>query len=296
MKVLASFGKGLKEAVLQPKMVGMLWFINFMFGSVIFYLFYKRLTDVVGDTLTADKLLKKFDYHFFFEFLVHSGQALSTILFVALVLMVIYFLVSVFLYGGILYSLVHTQKSASMEPERKGFGSIFFQGCGKFLWRFFRLAVYSLLLWLIFVVFFSLMGQIVKAVTAKGTHEKLAFYLFLVEVALGLFLVFLIKMIMDYTRIRIVTEDTRFVFRSLLNTLKFVFKKFGKTLPLYYLLLLTGFVLFAIYWLLKAVIPYHSLLTILIIFVVYQLYMASREWLRIAFQAAQLDFFSLAGI
>lgn len=292
MKVFKSYGKGVKEASQQPKMVFVLWLINIIFGSVIFFVFYGRLSEIVGKTLAADSLLKKFDYNFLFEFLVHNGQSVRTIFSVAFFLIFIFLFIFIFLYGGILFSLVHTQKSNVVDRDKGNFAQLFFQGAGKFFGRFFRLTIYSVILWLVFVVFIFLLSRAGRVLTAHGTYEQLAFFLFLVEIGIGMFLLFLIKMILDYTRIKIVSEDSPYVFRSLLKTIKFVFQRFGRTLGLYYLLILTGIILFGIFWVLKLIAPSYSLFTIFITFIVYQLFIASRGWLRIAFQAAQLSFYS----
>lgn len=292
MKVLKSYEKGIKEATQQPKMIVILWLINFIFGSIIFFLFFGQLSKAIGKSLIAESIQEKFDYNFLFEFLTYHGQSIRTIFSVAVFLIIIYFLISIFLYGGILFSLAHSQRANDVEKSKVRFAPIFFQGAGKFFGRFFRLSIYSLILWIIFIIFIFLLTRVGWVLTANGTNEQMAFYLFLVEIGIGFFLLFLIKMILDYTRIKIVTEDSRYVFRSLLKIIKFVFQRLGKTLSLYYLLIVTGVILFGIYWVLKLIIPSYSLVTIIITFIVYQLFIASRSWLKIAFQASQLIFYS----
>ncbi len=287
-----SYGKGIKEATLQPKMISVLWFINFIFGAIIFYLFKQRFSEVIGSNLMADKILKKLDYNFVFEFLVYNGQFIKTIFFLAFALILTYFLVSIFLYGGILNRLIQSHRSHDVGRNNGGFAPVFFQGAGRYFGRFFRLAIYSLIMWLVGLIFFFGLTRLVRVLTAKGTKEQLAFYLFLVEIVIGLFLIYLIKMILDYARIKIVIEDTRRVFRSMFQSIGFVFQNFGKTLSIYYLLVLTGIILIGIYWLLRQVIPDYTFLTILITFIIYQLFIASRGWLKVAFQAAQLSFYS----
>jgi hypothetical protein len=291
MKVLKSYKNGIREAIQQPKMIVILWIINFIFGSVIFFLIFGGLSKAAEKSLIAESLHKRFDYNFLFEFLAYYGETIRTIFSVAFFLIMIYFLISVFLYGGILFSLVHSQKISDAEKSKVQFAQIFFQGAGKFFGRFFRLTIYSLILWIIFIIFIFLLYRVGRVLTGNGTNEQLAFYLFLVEIGIGLFLLFLIKMILDYTRIKIVTEDSCHVFRSLFKVIKFVFQRSGRTLGLYYLLVLTGAVLFVIYWVLQLIIPSYSFFTILITFIMSQLFIASRGWLKMAFQASQLIFY-----
>ena len=291
MKVLKSYYQGIKEATLQPKMIFVLWLINFIFSSVIFYLSFQAFSGAIGKSGVAERLLKEFDFNVLFEFLIHDG-GFKTIFSVAFVLILIYFLVSIFLYGGILFSLTNPRKLNTGENRKQSFTPVFFQGAGKFFGRFFRLSIYSLILWGIFIIFNMLLNPLGRLLTAKGANEQVAFYLFWVRLGIGLFLLYLIKMILDYARIKIVIEDSRHVFRSLFRTIKFVFQRLGKTLALYYLLLITGIILFGIYWVLKLIIPSYSLITIIIIFIVQQIFIASRGWIKIAFQAGQLKFYS----
>ena len=272
-------------------MVALLWLINFLFGSVIFFLLFNRISRAISESMIAESLLKKFDYTFFFEFMTYHREAAGTILSAALILMFFYLLISIFLYGGILSVLIQSGSSRRTEEGKERFATIFFQGAGKYFGRFFRLSIYSLILWFIFIIFMSLVVLLFRVLTDHGTNEQLAFYLILAEAAIVLFSVFLIKMILDYARIKIVTEDSRFVFISLFKTIWFVLKNILKTLGLYYLLLLIGAVLWIIFWLLDWVNPSNSLFAILLAFIVSQLFIASRSWLKVAFQSAQLDFY-----
>ncbi|MDH5386246.1 MAG: hypothetical protein OEY18_16215 [Candidatus Aminicenantes bacterium] len=284
MRVLRSYGYGVREATIRPKMVLVLWIFNFLFGFFVFYIFYKLLAEAMSQSAVSEGMLTKIDYHFLFEFLTYHGQALGTIRNVALVLIGLYILVSIFLYGGILHSLVETQRTSFLQH--------FFQGGGKFFGRFLRLTVYSLILWFIFLVVMFILYRVGSALTGKGTNEQLAFYLFLVGVAIALFFIFFINMIQDYTRFKIVTEDSRYVFRSLFQSIGFVFKRLGETLVLYYLLVLTGVVIAVVYWGLRSVIPFSSFGAIVITFLIYQLFIASHGWLKIAFQAGQLSYYT----
>ena len=97
---------------------------------------------------------------------------------------------------------------------------------------------------------------------------------------------------MDYARIKIAVEDSPQVFKSLFSGLRFVFKNFGKTMLLYYLLILTAAVCFGIFWVLNRLIPSSAFITILIVFIIQQLFIASRGWLRIAVLSGQSALYS----
>ena len=289
MKVLKSYYEGIKEATVQAKMIFVLWLSNFLFGFVIFYLFFGAFSRAMGNSAVAEGLLKRFDFNFLVEFISNHGESIATIFSSIVVLTLLYLLVSTFLFGGILFSLTIRLKSSHLAGDERKFAQIFFQGAGKFFGRFFRLLVYSLLLWISSLILFFFINLFINSFAGWEAGEKAFLWL---RLGIALFIFFLVRMILDYTRIKIAFEDSPKVFRSLLEMTKYVLKKLGKTLALYYLLLLTGVVFFAVFWASKSIIPQNSFITITIAFLVGQVFIASQAWLRIAFQQAQLVFYS----
>jgi hypothetical protein len=292
MRVLRSYAYGIREATIQPKMISVLWLINLLFSTVLFYTVFNFLAKTIGKSQASDILLQRLDFNYVFELLVHHGGAIRTILCLFLILIFVYSFVSIFLNGGILFTIAPSTRMAAVEKRGERFAGTFFQGAGKFFGRFFRLCIYSLLLWVLFIILHVLLNLVFRPLTSGGTNEQMMLYLFWVRLAIGLFLILLIRMILDYTRIKIVLEDTHYVSRSLLQTIGFVFRNFGKTLALYYLLIVTAVILGLIYWGLKSLIVQGSLFPILTAFIIGQIFILSRGWLKIALQAAQMEFYS----
>ena len=286
MNIIKSYRKGIQEATLRPNMAVVLWMINFFFASVIYFLFSAMLKAAFGKSLLAADLLQKPNMDVLLEFLTSSGTSLGMLVTAGLVLVVLFFLAGIFVTGGILQSLVH-------QRDHEGFAQVFFAGGGKFYGRFFRLSIYSLILWIPGIIAYMIINGLLGILTKNPLNEQRTFYILLLRIAIALFLAFLIKMIMDYARIRIATQDSRSVLRSLLEAAGFVFRKLVKTLALYYLLGLTGVAVFLIYWGIRSTFSAESSGTIWLGFFISQLFIASRGWLRIAFQAGQLRFFTL---
>lgn len=286
MNIIKSYRQGIQEATFRPKMVMVLWMINALFASVVYFLFSAMFGAAIGTSGLASELLRKPDMNILLEFLTASGTSLGMLGTAIIVLIVLYHIGSIFLNGGILYTLIH-------QGDREGFAQVFFAGAGKYFGRFFRLTIYSLVLWVPAVVVFMIINWLLGILTKNPVHEQRAFILNLVRAAIALVLVFLIKMIMDYARIKIVTQDARPVFLSLLEAAAFVFRKLGKSLVLYYLLGLTGLAAFLVYWGIRSSFTATSTGAIWLGFLIAQLYIASRGWLRIAFQAGQTKFFTL---
>jgi hypothetical protein len=289
MKALKSYITGIKEAILQPKMIITLWLFNFLFASLVYFPFSGLIKDFIGSSAVSEQLLSKWDNHIFFEWMTVKASALQPVLFLILIITVLYTAVSLFLKGGILSIFIVRAGVREKLPGR--WLSQFFHGGGKFWWRFFRLCIYSLIFWAVFLIIMFFLSAAGRLISAGGIQEQAAFIWFWIEAVIGLFLLFLIWMILDYARIRIVAEDTGKVFISLWKGAGFVFSRFGRTLALYYLLVITGTAFFIIYWKAAGLIKTQTAAGIWLAFGIGQVFIASREWLRMAFQAGQMDLY-----
>jgi hypothetical protein len=286
MKASESYAQGIKKATAEGKLVWLLWLVNVLFASFIYFAFSGFLGRVLSLSAAAQTFLKTFDMNTFFEVISHYGEELNAVISSAIFILIGYTFASVFLNGGILYTLSHP----IIPDEKRRLAPLFFEGAGKFFGRFFRLLIFSLTLWLGVIVITLMLHMILNPITEGGTNEVLLFYLVLVRIAFALFLAFLVKMILDYARIIIVIEDSRNVFRSLLRAAGFVFWKLGATLAIYYLFMLTAAAIILVYWLAQKVVRTNSLLPILIAFIIGQIFILSRGWIRVGLQAAQMAF------
>ncbi len=291
MKVLKSYATGIKDATIKPKLTVILWLIVFLLASVIYFLVSVTVSDALASNPASKSMMEKVDSNLLFDILVHYGDPIPLIFQVGFILMGASLLISIFLKGGILHILRISQDSKKEQKSQPHFLSAFFQGAGKYVSRFFRLWIYSILLWIGFILINMILTPLGKIITGDGGSERLLVYVFAARVVIGIFLVFLIKMILDYARIKIVTEDSRRVLGSLWGSIKFVFSKLGKTLALFYLLLLTGILFIAVFWFLKSLVPTNTLLTMAAAFIIGQAIIFIRCWSSVTFQAGQLDFY-----
>jgi len=283
MSVIKSYVHGLAGATRRPKLTALLWLMNFVLALPAFFMFRAAFRGTLGNSLAADGLLKKIDMNVIFEFLTSSGVVLGQVVTAVLVLVVLHVLAYIFAFGGILNALA---------PETQGqrFGQVFFGGGGRFYGRFFRLVLYSIVLWVPVIIIFLAVNAILRLAATNPVREQLAMATMVLRVLVFLFLVFFVEMILDYARIKIALTDSGQVFRSLVGAARFVFSRPLKTLLLYYLLGLTGWAAFGVYLALQSTFSKTSAIVVFLGFLIAQVFIASRAWLRVAYQAAQKDF------
>jgi len=281
MNVIQCAAKGIREATSRPKLVLVLWAFNILVAGLGYVVFLRAFGDSAGRGLPVQDLTRAADMTAAIEFLTsQGGGAIAELIVVALGLCVLYALASVFLYGGILQTLI--QKGGGWR-----FSEIFFAGGGRFYGRFFRLEIYALALWLAAGLFYAFILTIIDFNYRDLANEQTALVLTVIRVLLAIFLVFLIKMIRDYARILVAGRDSREVLGSLLEAVQFVAKKPLKTLSLYYVLGLVGWVALIFYKLLGSTFPRTSTAAVVAGFLLAQVFIASRGWLKVAYQASQ---------
>jgi hypothetical protein len=290
MKVLKSYSLGLKKASLQGKMALVLWAFNLLFAAVVYFVGRGYFVNALGQSALGEAL-KRFDAGLFLEMLTHNAAPLGIVIKVIVALAFFYYWVSIFLTGGILNVLLSNRESTGAEPARPRFAAAFFQGAGRYLGRFFRLEVYSLILWVGFLLFQWGIWILAGLLTSDGTNEKMMEYVFWAWLGIDLVLIFFILMILDYARIIIASADTNRAWRSLWGAAGFIFKRLFGTLALYYLLLITGAAIFLVYWGVQSRVSTGSPAAIWLAFLIGQAFIISRAWLKVAFQAGQLSFY-----
>ena len=174
MKVLPSYGSGVRKASSHGKMVLLLWAFNLLFAAAAYFVGRGYFANALGQSALGETL-RRFDAALFLEMLIHNGAPLGTLFKVILALAFLYFWVSVFLTGGILHVLLSRVDAGGDERGRQRLAPAFFHGAGRYFGRFFRLAVYSLLLWLGFLIVQWILSLIAGPLTADWSNEKMIY-------------------------------------------------------------------------------------------------------------------------
>jgi len=287
MSILSSYRHGVKEASRRPNLCLLIWLFNFIFASLAAVLFYGAFGGALGSSRTAADLSPGAALNAVVEFLATSQTAVRELTAAAAALIVLNAIASVFLNGGILNVLLRRRTG-------EGFAATFFSGAGRYFGRFLKLAVYSLVLYIPAGIIFSVLHGILRQVAREPVREQLGFVLFFVRIAVAMFLISCVRMVLDYARIAIVNQDSRGVFEELGGALRFVASRPVPSFGLYCLLAATGIGMFAVYLGVRTCFEEKSTALILAGFFWAQVFIVSRGWLRVAFQAGQADLFRSA--
>jgi hypothetical protein len=283
MTITSCYKKGVTEATARPNLMAVLWLFNILFASILYFIFFGAFETAVGPSLALKDLLKTGDMNIILETLTKPANPFASAFRAAPIVILLYFLANVFLQGGILSILIAPR-------GRQKFAACFFGGGGQFYGRFLRLLIYSAVVWVPVGVLFVAVNAVLRVLGDPSRERQMVLFV-IIRFALGLFLLHLVKMVLDYARIMIATRDSRTVFRALKDAVRFVVRRFRGTLGLYYLLGLTGLAISLAYLGVKSIIGATTAAGILAVFLITQVYIAGRGWLRAAYQAGQLEMF-----
>jgi len=320
--IVQSLKQGISNVNRTKRMVLFAWTLNVTVALVLALPLFSQLNDYLRNTVQGDEVAEKFSANWFqtwqideegselaplvnftifgyAPFLNHAeavlggtivkavGRFFTTLVFdqsfttpdILTMLTFIYVLVSTFLAGAFIGTYA--------KDFRLSFTEFLMEGA-KYFGRLFRLSLLSLIVYyLLFLWLFDWASGKIPAWTANEPSEMTPFVYYMVKNALVLLWLGLITMCVDYAKIRIVTEDRISALMALVAGARFAFKNFGKTFGLYLLLTLLGVAFIALYALLENAIPQQSYGMILLAFILGQLYLMARIWLKASFYASQ---------
>jgi hypothetical protein len=307
--VVKSFSQGWGRVSKFKKLWLFLFLVNVIIALTLAIPMQKDLKASFGNSMVEDNMRKSFDYSWY-RYFQYEGKGLSTTFFAyvggwgavlenleglvtgelfgkyysVLIVGIIYLLLNILFAGGII-GLYH-------DAEAKFSLAEFFKHAGSYFWRFLRLFVISLPFYIFLV--YLLIGKLSMAIfgaTRDNSTEWPTFLMNLGANILALFLLCLVNMIFDYAKIGTVVKQGRSMIIQTGKAIGFVFKHFSKTLRLYYLLFLTGAVIVVIYALIEPLSNQTVLWTLILFFIIQQLFMLCKIWIRLTFYASQLELY-----
>ncbi len=298
MKAFINIIKGFRKTRQVPRLILLLFLLNFLFSLILAVPMYHSLRDSFGNSLVSETMLESFDYLWWEEYRDQSeglektftpaviGQGSLLINLENLVRMTFLSLPPAVLMFGLLYILFHAFLAGGvltvLNQEHPVFKlKKFFHGAGNFFLPF---AGYMLLFWFFL---FSLAGplrgfldDVLNRIARTASSEIFPFVLELVFSAFVLFLILFFHMIFDYARIKTVQNKNKAVFKNTLSAFQFVFKNPGTTVGLYAVIFFAGILFSGLYILTSSLIIQNNLFWISVGFLVQQIFIAGIIWIR----------------
>jgi hypothetical protein len=288
MNIIRHFLKGLKNCLASWRL-GIVLFV-FKFACALFLVI--PLNALLSENLEHDyyvgDLLTRLDLTLIIDFVQSNIESLKTYLVFFLLALLVVIVLHIFISGAI-FRLLCDGLRRGYYPFTIGH---FFRLSGRYLFRFARLFLYSLLFYLVVIAFHLLFAEVSKLVFA-GLPAWFRFIWIFVRLAITGFLVMLVVMTFDYARIHVVTVRHIKVRMTVKEAFIFVGRNFGGAVSLYLLLAAGLIVMVGIFWGLKQFWNLLGTSTIVLVaaFIFEQTLCILRSFYRLLIFSSQISFF-----
>jgi len=281
INILTAYKTGLSESWNEKKMLFWLYGFNLIFAYILSMPVSIMLNKALQNTTAASDTLKAFDFTIFATIMNQYAKSLSfsrSLITIGL----LYLIVNIFFAGGILKIFAGENKFQLSE---------FLEGCVEYFNRFLRLFLLSVVFLLLVFVLQLVISKFFNFLTKNASTEHLrSILLFLRIFLIGIMLAF-VNMVFDYAKIMTVCNDFTAMYKTMKNAVKFVLIHLRKTSGLYTLFLITAILILIIYLLLESIISVNSAFMVVVFFILSQLYMLTRVWIRLSFFSGQYTFY-----
>lgn len=328
MRIFQALRIGIRQVNQTRRMIVFAWLVNVTLSLVVAVPFLLQVESAVRGTVLEERLLEQMDSNWFQSFrldnqsnplvqpfdytifgyapfLVHYESVLSGTMvknvgnfFLDLIfrwrvgfeylgpltiLAFAYLLASTFLAGAFVGTYAKSYRMSFQEFLMEG---------GKYFGKFFRISLVSLLVYLVlFDLAFDFWSDWIRTATAGDPSEMTPFTHYMIRNTIAALSIGFLTLCFDYAKIRMVVDDRFSALFAVWAGLKFVMKNFGSAAGLFFLLSLLGVLFMALYALLQGTIQVSGYWSILLLFILQQLYVGIRLWLKASFYASQTQLY-----
>ncbi|MCX6575442.1 MAG: hypothetical protein NTV82_03500 [Candidatus Aminicenantes bacterium] len=285
MGILRIFGKGIRTAARNSKMLAYLWVINLVFASMIIAPIFLLIRKDFGQSLLGGTLRTP-GFTWLGELIYKYQNIPQAIAGWFLIPTLLFGFLYIFLNGGIIGRVAAEGEKVTLQN--------FFGDCGRYFWRFLRIFLVTVVGFaLVFGILFRLISAAFKPWIESASNEVPTIIASNLRTLVFLLIFTIVQMYFDYIKVSLVIRDSKKVLSTALSTLGFIGRRFFKAWVLY---LLVGIVFIAftiLYFLAGKVLPKEGLAAFLIAFVWGQAYIWLRIGIKVLFFSTESHFYKL---
>jgi hypothetical protein len=283
MNIPKAYIGGFQKAAKSPRMLFILYFSNLIMALLLALPFMGFLKNSFGSSMLTENLLEGFNFTAFSNLMYYHKDGLDAILGNIKWILVVYFLLNIFLTGGIIRTL---------NKEKFTTGN-FFSGAAYNFFRFLGLSLIMIVVQLVFILLVYIpLGIIFDSLGEKLTNEISYYYWAIGGFTFHLLIFLLISMIGDYAKFYLVLNDSFNIFKGFWKGVRYVFSRFLKTYFLYLFLLFIPAVVMYVYWYYEKDMRMATGIGILIVFAMQQAFIFLRVFLRVWVLSSQFKMYA----
>lgn len=286
MIVWISLKEGIRN-VWEHKVLALLLFLFKLFFAFLFLIpAYYMFSRTFSFSPLAVNFLKGYDFYLLVDFLSGWDEGLGIykgyFLIVGFGLLLFY----IFFSGGLWGALYQSSKQEGYRLS----GEKFFTDCGRYYVSFLKIFIFIFIVYILILIFALFIFSSIRALTGKELSYTAHVLIFFLEILVMAILFMWMDMWSYYMRAKRVLFEEKKLITLLRSSLGFIFKNFGKTISLYYILSLTLLGTLAVYGGLNKLL--HLLpagkLQVLSLFILYQSYSFFRSFYKLGYYSSHM--------
>lgn len=278
MRLKDIFTEGTRAVFKNAKFFFITWMMNVAFSLAMTIPVYNLIGGSLGNSIIDTGL----DYKWLIQFISLNGRAISMVPAALLGICFIYATLQTFFLGGLV--------SVFNNPKKRHIVDFFYGGV-KFWFRFFKVMLISVLLFSIVLLFNEFLGYLIGLIFSSG---RLIFFDFLFKALRYIIFIFLIALLIivsDYSRVMLAIEDRTKVTSGILDTFRFLKNNFRIVLITFLVVGLLGALGGLVYSFLELYISGTAFYFLILSFILQQILIIFRLLIRMLFCSTEVIIF-----
>ncbi len=264
------------------KFVILFWLTNTVFAIVLSVPIYNLLLNDLKNSLISDKLGSGFDYFWYLQFRNLYEIPLDQIPWAVFTVAGIYSIIQTFYLGGLISVFNQLNKNHYVD---------FFYGGVKYFFRFFKVLLVSIIFYYIAFLLNDLIGDLITIAFRNTELVKTEFLIRFLRYTFLLFLIGIITLISDYSKVALALKDKIKVIQEIIYASKFIRDNFSIVFFVFLFIALLGALGSIVYNLIVIEIPRTPYYFLIISFILQQMLIIFRLLIRMLFCSSEVVLF-----
>ncbi len=278
----SAFLKGFRELFYNQKFVILLWATNSILALIMTIPVTNMLFDNLQNSLMSDRLAAGFDFIWFTQFMEIYKRGISRLPNLLFGIATIYVLINTFYAGGLI---------AVFNTSNKNHFIDFFYGGVKYWFRFIKVVAISILLYAAAFIINTFFGRVIASIFSGTEMVVLDFTLRVIRYVFLVFMIGIVSIISDYTKVIMAVENRHDVFKSIADAAIFIGNNFDKTFGVFFIVALMGGIGAVFYNIFDLVIPRTPYYFLILSFILQQILVIFRLNIRMLFYSTEVMLF-----
>ncbi len=274
--------QSVRDVYHNMKFIFLFWATNSAFALLLTLPLYRLLNENLNHSVIGSSLTHDFNYVWYLQFVNIFKNNIDELPYLIVAATAIYTLIQTFYLGGLI-SVFHF-------PKKNHFTD-FFYGSVKYWYRFLKVLLISILIYAALFKLNDYLGDLISYVFNEGENELTKIVFSSLKYLVLIFLIGIVTMISDYTKVSLALSDREKVFQEIKSVLLLLKRNFNLIFNVFLLVAVLGAIGGIIYNLLEALIPSEPVYFLILAFVLQQMLVIFRLYIRMFFYSTEVNIY-----